>query len=529
MDAPGGLARRAGRWRPVSRGLSDREIDRARRDPVVFAELVLREPLWEHQRAVVTSPARYRVLNAGRRSGKTRTFGVLALHRMYSVPGTRVLMVSSGRTAVTRSHREIAAMAKGSIGGDSVEDDQVMTLRLSNDSLLESVTQSQNAVRSADVDLLIIDEAGWVEQLVWESAEPTIGARPGARVLIASTPNRGPGHFFHDLWRQGMQRPDGEVESWHWPTTINPNVDLAWLEGVRQRSAPDYFSREYEAEWSATAGAYFTSDEIDGAIADHELLSPDVVRADDRERVWWPAVGGVDWGLRQDANALVMLAPLEDEGRNEERLGVGGRALYVPWLEAHYRMPYEAFIGRLVDAARAYELQVLVSEMNGPGDMPTTSLRSRLHEARLTPPWVAPVWTTARRKQTAFGTIKMLLQARRLVLPRHPELLAQLRGLEFEQTDVGNLRISVPERIGHDDLVMAFAQAVSCLRPDGLRGREVELGVRAGGDGPVAEVGSGAVTAGGVWVPRRPRPAADMPSWSWFKLPPKAADSETPW
>lgn len=254
--------------------LSDAELEQARRDPAVFADLVLREPLWDHQVEVVTSSARYRVLCAGRRAGKTRVFGVLALHRMFAVPGSRVLMVSAGRTSVVRTHREIAGMARGELTGQSIEDDQVMTLRLSNGSVLESVTQSVNAVRSADVDLLIIDEAGFVEQSVWESAEPTIGARPGARVLIASTPWRGPGHFFHDLWRQGIEKPDEEVRSWHWPSTVSPWVraNTAWLEGMRGRSAPDYYEREYLAEWSASSGSFFESAEIDDATAEDVLV-----------------------------------------------------------------------------------------------------------------------------------------------------------------------------------------------------------------------------------------------------------------
>lgn len=516
----------------MTRTLSDQELDRARRDPVVFADLVLGEPLWPHQEAVVSSQARYRILNAGRRAGKTRVFGVLILWLMFSRPGARVLMVSAGRTSVVRSHREVAAMAIRSVGGSSVEGDQVMTLTLSNDSTLESVTQSVNAVRSADVDLLVIDEAGFVEQLVWESAEPTIGARPGARVLIASSPWRGPGHFFHDLWRQGMARPDAEVASWHWPSTASPLVaaNSAWLEGVRERSAPDVFAREYLAEWTDEAGAYFTSEEIDAVTGDYEIQSPADIAAHGRDRRMWPAVAGLDWGMRKDANAAVLLAPLEDGGANAEVFGPGGRALYVPWLVARYGWHYEQFIDYLVDTARAYGLEVIVSEMNGPGDFPTTTLRSRLHEAGLTPPWVAGVWTSARSKATAFATLKVLMQSRRIVLPRHPELLSQLRGLEFEQTESGNLRISVPDRIGHDDLALALCQAIAALRPDALRGQSAgprRVGEFASTLPSLRDRDAGSVTAGGVWVPASPRPAYG--AGHWFKMPAKTAKSEQAW
>ena len=61
---------------------------------------------------------------------------------------------------------------------------------------------------------------------------------------------------------------------------------------------------------------------------------------------------------------------------------------------------------------------------------------------------VSKVWTDVRRKQSV-GMVKALLGSGRLVLPKHPELLKQLRALEFEQLPGGSMRISVPERSGH--------------------------------------------------------------------------------
>jgi hypothetical protein len=117
---------------------------------------------------------------------------------------------------------------------------------------------------------------------------------------------------------------------------------------------------------------------------------------------------------------------------------------------------------------------------------------------------VAPVVTDVRRKQSGFGMIKGLLQSKRLVLPRDPELLKQLRGLEFEQLPGGSMRISVPDRVGHDDVAMSFMQAVSSIRLD--------FAVR--GDSPFGEpqlVPSDAEfveTRGGVREPVRARPVS---------------------
>lgn len=437
--------------------LTDAQLDQARRDPAVFADLVLHEPLWEHQIEVVRSDARTRVLCWGRRAGKTRVFGVTALHRMFSVPGSRVMMVSAGRTSVVRSHREIAAMARGPVAGQSIEDDQVMTLRLSNGSVLESVTQSVTAVRSADVDVLIVDEAGFVEESVWDAAEPTIIARPGSRVLMASTPWRGAGHFFHDTWRQGMERPDDQVRSWHLPSTASPLVDAVQLEAIRERRAPDVFAREYLAEWSAASGAFFESSEIDDATRDGLLVEGEP----GGEEFAAAAAGlgtvsaGVDWGMRRDAHALVVISALPDD---DER----GRVRYaVRFVEERYRMPYEGWIERLAVLCGPAGFQVVrvVAETNGVGQMPTSVLERRLWEVTGRQV-VEPVSTTAKLKEDAFGFARLLLQQGRLQVPKHPALLQQLRGLEFEVSDAGNLRLAVPDRVGHDDVAMAFAFAL---------------------------------------------------------------------
>jgi hypothetical protein len=75
-----------------------------------------------------------------------------------------------------------------------------------------------------------------------------------------------------------------------------------------------------------------------------------------------------------------------------------------------------------------------------------------------------PVWTDARRKQSGYGTIKGMLQTGTLILPRFPDLLRELRGLEYTNLPSGMTRIAAGGR-GHDDLAMALMQAVSCASP----------------------------------------------------------------
>jgi hypothetical protein len=62
----------------------------AKHDVAVFARLLVGQPLWDHQRAVLASPARYRLVTAGRQVGKSRSLAVAALHQAYSVPSLMI-------------------------------------------------------------------------------------------------------------------------------------------------------------------------------------------------------------------------------------------------------------------------------------------------------------------------------------------------------------------------------------------------------------------------------------------------------
>jgi hypothetical protein len=199
----------------------------------------------------------------------------------------------------------------------------------------------------------------------------------------------------------------------------------------------------------------------------------------------------VDWAFSRDAQALVLIAAMDD-GRLTP---TADHLYYIPWMEYAYSTRYADWVTRVADCCGGYGVRVVASETNGVGAHPTEALADEVSRRGLSC-HVAAVWTDVRRKQSGFGKIKMMLQQDLLVLPREPELLKQLRSLEFEQTAGGSVRIAVPERAGHDDLAMALMQAASCVRPS-RRGEE-EIPERL----QLAHT----TAASGVKVPAQPRP-----------------------
>lgn len=453
-------------------------------DPVVFASKVLGRPAWEHQAEVLRDPARYRLLLAGRQSGKSATLAIAALHVAATKRNALVLIVSAGEVAARRLLADVAAVAASSpLLAGAVIDESKSALVLTNGARIISVPASQRQIRGWSIDLLIIDEAGFIDTDLWRSAEPAIAARPGSRVLAASTPWGGPDAWFRRLWRQGTDAPTDAVRSWRWPSSISPLMDAELLAQIQEREPADYFQREFMAEWTDSAGSYFSESEIMNAVADYRMTPPEDVSVRARGDRMLPCAAGVDWGLRNDANAVVLLALMGGSTDGRDRL-------YIPWMEARTGWPFAEFIDRIGGIADRYWLRIVASERNGVGEFPTSQLQAHLYE-RETRSRVAPIWTDQRRKMSGFGRIKGLLQADRLVLPLHPPLLKELRSLEFEQAANGGVRIAVPERAGHDDLAMALLQAISCVEPRRLRDHDDLSRVRAGRE--YARTGSGAL------------------------------------
>jgi RNase P/RNase MRP subunit p29 len=448
--------------------ISRADVTDSLKDSARFAEILCRAPLWDHQKAVVSSKARIRCICAGRQSGKSRTVANIALHQAYTQPGSTTMIISAGEVSSQRLLAEAASLSANPLLTGSVVDETKSSITLSNSSQVLSVPASQRQIRGWAIDLLILDEAGFIPGDLWRAAEPTIIARPGSRVVLCSSPWGGADHFFRQMWQRGMDRPDAMYESWHWPSSISPLVDEKLLEEIRGRETAEYFNREYLAEWTDATGMFFSEREISDAIGDYPLLDLATVRA------WMPwnhetrvhdqeftAVAGVDWGFSQDAQAIVLVSAMDDGGLND------GPELryYVPFLEFRFGCSYSDWIDRIGELAGAWHLPVIASETNGVGAYPTEDLRMKLRKAG-TRSMVVPVWTDVRRKQSMFGKVKTLLQRGQLTLPRaEPELLKQLRALEFEQLQGGSMRIAVPERAGHDDLALSLGQAVSCLHP----------------------------------------------------------------
>ena len=203
-------------------------------------------PLHEGQLKVAKSDARWKILCAGRRFGKTRLGVQLCME--VALKGGRAWWVAPTFSIARVGWRDIAASAK------SFPREIEPKVSLAN-MQIDLANGGSIAVRSADnpqrlrgegLDFLVMDEAAFVKPEVWQEVlRPTLTERKGSALFI-STPI-GRDNWFFDLWETAEEADNWE--RFRFSTTDNPMIDPEEVEAAQKEVGSIVFAQEYLAEF----------------------------------------------------------------------------------------------------------------------------------------------------------------------------------------------------------------------------------------------------------------------------------------
>jgi hypothetical protein len=470
---------------------------------VVFADRVLRQPLWDHQVEAAESDAFITVIAAARRTGKTTMAEVLAMWTAFRERGVKVLILSATQDAARRLTESIGATLNANqLTRGAVVDDYATRIRLSNGSEIISLPASQRQVRGYGkrVRLVILDEAGFMASELWTAAHYTaMDERPNSRVLMLGSPWGGADHFFRRGFMAG-QDGDPEQSSFHWTYKVNPKLDHKYLERQRDRVSPVEYAAEVLGEWSDAVGSLFPRELLDAHTADLELPALSELAGPARGCV------GVDWGVSFDRSAAAALFRLPVSAMNPEAEDLP-RFVVLPHVWAA-KMPLQSVVDEIVVKRDCFAWYSV--ETTGVGAMPAQEVFRRVGRPGGPGAHVEMVATTSGKKTFAYGVVLGLLERGQLVLPRHPDLLRQLAGLRFEQGERGFTRIEAESAAVHDDVADALMLATAPYTRKGSKRVFSRLLHFARGRHPIPDAdlglwsGETVTTGGGLVVPRRP-------------------------
>jgi len=209
------------------------------------------------QQTVADSDARWKILCAGRRFGKTRLGVQLCIQT--ALAGGRAWWVAPTYSIARVGWR---ALENAALSFPKEIEPKIsianMEVNFPNGGFIACKSaDNPQRLRGEGLDFIVIDEAAFVKEEVWhEVLRPTLTERKG-KALFISTP-LGVGNWFYDLWQKAEDQDDWE--RFHYPTTDNPAIDPSEVESAKKEVGSIVFAQEYMAEFIEAGQGLFKQD-----------------------------------------------------------------------------------------------------------------------------------------------------------------------------------------------------------------------------------------------------------------------------
>ena len=212
--------------------------------------------LHEAQQIVRDDPARWKILCAGRRFGKSRLGVQLCLEE--ALKGGRVWWVAPTFAIARVGWRDVVAAANEfpkEAGVDIRIGDMEVKFPGGGSISVKSADNPQR-LRGEGLNYLVMDEAAFVREETWtEVLRPTLTENKGSALFI-STPI-GMDNWFYHLWEKAESAD--EWARFQFPTVANPIIDPAEVEAARDDLGELVFAQEYLAEFISEGAQMFRS------------------------------------------------------------------------------------------------------------------------------------------------------------------------------------------------------------------------------------------------------------------------------
>ncbi len=237
-------------------------------DPVKFAELLGLQPeAWQAE--ILRSEEKQHIILAARRTGKSTTAAVLALHRALTIPGFRVIL-SSPTLEQSQIPLLMCISMYRQLGRPVPPVSERRTgLELVNGSTILAMAAVERTRRGHGCDWLVCDEASRVDDPSYYGALLPSITRPQGYLTLMSTPYSRHG-FFSEVWH-------GDDDAWHKTKVTVEDSEYfqqhpEGLEVIRRSVPRWYFEREYLCEFQDDEASVFSYSDIEAALRAGEDL-----------------------------------------------------------------------------------------------------------------------------------------------------------------------------------------------------------------------------------------------------------------
>ena len=209
------------------------------------------------QQEVMQSNARFKVVAAGRRTGKSHLAAIsLILAALDDKPG-KVFYVAPTQGQA----RDVIWHTIFEIAGDIIERSHINNLEITlagGNTIYLKGADRPDSLRGVSLKHLVLDEYAFMKPDVFESIlRPALADRKGSLIAIGTPEGR---NHFYDLYVGSDSWNDWA--SFHFTSFDNPLVDKAEIEHARQTLPSWAFMQEFMASFDARTGGMFDPDKF---------------------------------------------------------------------------------------------------------------------------------------------------------------------------------------------------------------------------------------------------------------------------
>lgn len=370
------------------------------------------------QRTVHNHPARFKILRAGRRWGKTR-LGVMECFDAAS-KGGRSWWVSPTYKTGEVGWRPLRTIASKIPDAAISRSDRMITLP-SGGSVTVRSADNPDSLRGDSLDFVVLDECAFMLEDAWrEALRPALADRKGKALFISTPKGR---NWFFNLWNQAQDLP--EWASFHFTSYDNPFIDNAEIDAARMTLPETTFMQEFLAEFVEDAGLVFRR--VTASIADTWQESAQATGN---------YIFGVDWARSNDWTVITVLDVTTGSIVHVDRFN---------------QIEYSLQLRRLQALVDRFRPDTIIAETNSMGGPLVEALQ------RMDLP-VRPFTTTNATKATIIDSLALAFERGDIRIPNYAPLLAELQAFEMDKSPSGLMRYGAPEGF-HDDCVMSLALA----------------------------------------------------------------------
>jgi phage terminase large subunit-like protein len=381
------------------------------------------------QLEVHQSPARFKVLSAGRRWGKTR----LGVNECIdaAVKGGRAWWVSPSYKTSEVGWRPLRQIARKIPNAEVRLVDRMVTLPGGGFVAVRSA-DNPDSLRGEGLDFVVMDECAFMQREAWtEAIRPALSDRLGKALFISTPKGR---NWFWENYQRGINGEEG-WQAWTFPTSSNPYISASEVEAAKRDLPEIIYRQEYLAEFIESDGGVFRR------VQEAAVLSPS---EPDPKRQY---VAGVDVASSVDYTVVTVMDTESKE---------------MVYMDRFNRVDYPVLIDRLESVYRRYGLTSMVVEANSIGRPVIDELVSRGLN-------IVPFTTTSATKQVIIQNLQSAFENGQILVLNDQILVGELLSFESKRNASGGFSYSAPDGM-YDDTVMSLAIAW-----DGLSNRGVIL------------------------------------------------------